>query len=138
MMNIQRYLLAVIAMFIYIYAFEFVVHGKLLAHLYSQTPTAWRDYHEMLTHVPFNMMIMALLSIWLTFVFTRLFKKGGWKNGIEFGLYIGVLSGIQAAGAYYYLPISLTLTGAWFVAYVIESIIGGLIIGAIYQHNNTH
>ena len=47
---------------------------------------------------------------------------------------MGVLAGIQAAGALFYLPISELLAGAWFVTYIVESVIGGLIIGSIYHH----
>lgn len=66
-----------------------------------------------------------------------IFKLGGWKNGLRFGFYIGLLSGIQAAGAYYYLPISLMLAIAWFAFGVIESTLGGILIGMIY-HDRIH
>jgi len=132
-MNIKRFILATIALFVFVFAYESFVHGTLLMNLYIKTPTLWRSYHQMKTYIPFNLIIMGLLTIWITFIFTRLFSEGGWKNGLTFGVYLGVLSGIQAAGAYYYLPISAMLAGSWFVAYVIESIIGGLIIGIIYR-----
>lgn len=76
---------------------------------------------------------MVLLAFWITFIFTRLFREGGARNGLRFGLYFGILSGIQAAGAYYYLPISAMLAVCWFGAYVIESLVGGYLIGLIYR-----
>lgn len=74
-----------------------------------------------------------MLFIWITFIFTRLFKIGGWKNGFQFGIYLGVFSGIQAAGAYYYLPIIATLAVAWFIASVIECLLGAVLISTIYR-----
>ncbi len=132
-MNIKRFAIAAVVFFVFIFVYETVVHGILLAPIYNQTPTIWRNYLQMQAYVPFNIVIMILLSLWLTFIFTQLFSQGGWKNGLRFGFYIGFLSGIQAAGAYYYLPISATLAGSWFLAQVIESLMGGLLIGAIYR-----
>jgi len=133
-MNIPRYIAACMVLFLFIYGYETLVHGVLLATLYGQTPTIWRDYDHMLAYVPFNVAIMILITLWLTFIFSRLFKTSGWRNGLRFGFYFGVLSGIQAAGAYYYLPISVTLSICWFIANVVEGLVGGVIIGLIYRH----
>ncbi len=132
-MNIKRYIIATIALFLFIFIYETVIHSMLLLSLYSKTPTIWRNLTEMKSFVPFNIGVMALLSISLTFIFTRFFKSGGWMNGLRFGFYMGILSGIQAAGAYYYLPISFSLAMVWFVFGVIESTLGGMIIGALYK-----
>ncbi len=132
-MNIKRFVAAAVALFVFIFAYESFVHGFLLMGLYNETPTIWRSYNQMMAFMPFNIVMMALITIWISFIFTRLFKEGGWKNGIHFGVYFGVLSGIQAAGAYYYLPISGILAASWFIAYIIESIVGGLLIGLIYR-----
>lgn len=132
-MNIKRFSAATVVLFGFIFAYESLVHGKLLVSIYSQTPAIWRSYDQMIAYVPFNLVIMALISLWVTFIFTRFYKEGGWKNGLTFGFYIGILSGIQAAGAYYYLPISATLAVLWFVVNWIENIIGGLLIGLIYR-----
>ena len=132
-MNIKRFLFAFVALFLFMFGYETLIHGFLLKNVYLETPTIWRSYAQMMSYIPFNTIIMGLIALWLTFIFTRLFKEGGVKNGLRFGLYFGVLSGIQAAGAYYYLPISIMLAGYWFIAYVLESIIGGYLIGLIYR-----
>lgn len=133
-MNIKRYFLAVVSLFIFIFGYEFIVHGHLLMSMYGKTPNVWRNYSQMQNFIPFNIGVMVFLSFWITFIFTQFFKSGGWKNGLYFGFYVGVLSGIQAAGAYYYLPISFVLALAWFVFGVIESMVGGLLIGCIYRN----
>ncbi|MCR9192341.1 MAG: hypothetical protein NXI01_06735 [Gammaproteobacteria bacterium] len=132
-MNIKRFLFAFVALFLFMFSYETLVHGFLLKNIYLETPTIWRDYNEMISYTPFNMVITALLALWITFIFTLVFKEGGSKNGLRFGLCLGILSGIQAAGAYFYLPISAVLATCWFTTYVVESIIGGYIIGLIYR-----
>lgn len=101
--------------------------------IYTETPNIWRSPDQMAAYIPFNIAIMGLLAVWLSFIFTRLFKEGGWKNGLRFGIYVGVLSGIQAVGSYYFLPISTLLAACWFAAFMVESILGGLLIGIIYH-----
>lgn len=132
-MKIKRFITAIVALFVFIFLYEFIVHGVLLTHIYSETPTIWRSQADMISFFPFNVTVMIAFAIWITFIFTRLFKEGGWRNGVRFGIYFGILSGIQAAGAYYYLPISAVLAGYWFIVNFLECLIGGFIIGAIYR-----
>lgn len=132
-MNISRFLSAVVALFVFMFGYETWVHAVLLKDIYHQTPSIWRSYEQMIQYTPFNTLLMGLTAFWLTFIFTRLFKEGGFKNGLRFGIYIGVLSGMQAAGAYFYLPISGLLAFYWFIAYLVESILGGYLIGLIYK-----
>lgn len=132
-MNIKRFFAAFLVLFLFIFGYETLIHGFLLKNLYLETPSIWRNYEQMMHYAPFNTVIMVLLAFWITFIFTRLFREGGARNGLCFGLYFGILSGIQAAGAYYYLPISAMLSVCWFGAYVIESLVGGYLIGLIYR-----
>jgi hypothetical protein len=129
----KRFFMAAVALYVFIYAYESFVHGVMLMPLYNETPTIWREYSQMKALIPYNLTIMVFFALWLTFIFTRLFKEGGMKNGMTFGVYFGMLAALQAAGTYFYLPVSLTLAGYWFAAYFIESILGGMIIGAIYS-----
>lgn len=132
-MKIKRFIMAAVMAFIFVFVYESFVHGHLLAGIYGETPNIWRDYHQMMDYIPFNIAIMAILTLWMTFIFTQFYSNGGWKNGLRFGFYIGILSGMQAAGAYYYLPISALLAVYWFIASVIECTMGGLIVGLIYR-----
>lgn len=132
-MNIKRYLVATLALIIFMGAYECYVHTVLLSHIYSETPQLWRTMGEMSSHGAFGIATMVALALWITFIFARLFPEGGVKNGLHLGVYLGVLSAIQAAGAYYYMPISINLAVYWFIVYVIESVVGGLLIGAIYK-----
>lgn len=132
-MNVKRYIFAAVVLFLFMFGYEALVHGFLLKNTYSETASIWRSYDQMMAYAPFSMGIKVLISLWFTFIFTRFYKEGGWKNGLLFGVYLGILSGIQAAGAYYYLPISAMLAIYWLLAYLIESVIGGFLIGLIYR-----
>ena len=132
-MNMKRFVPAAVILFLFIFGYEYLVHGVLLKGIYQDTASVWRSYDQMTAYVPFNTGIEALLAVWITFIFIRLFEKGGWQNGVRFGFYFGVLCGIQAAGAYFYLSIPEILAGYWFIAHVIEGVIGGFLIGVVYR-----
>ena len=133
-MNIKRYIIAAIVLFAFTFSYESYVHGVLLNSIYHETPNIWRAEADMISFMPFNIAVLVILALWITFIFTKFYPHGGAKNGLRFGFYIGVLAGIQAAGAYFYLPISSMLALYWFVAYVLESTVAGLLIGAIYKN----
>jgi len=132
-MNTKRFIAASVTLFVFIYIYESVVHGVLLSPLYQETSNIWRSYNEMMAFMPFNITKIALISFWITFFFASLFKERGRKKGILFGMYVGVLVGIQSTGAYFYLPISFTLAMLWFAVNFVEYTVGGLIIGSIYR-----
>lgn len=132
-MNVKRFLFAFIALLLFSLGYETLVHGYLLTSTYQETPMLWRTVEQMQQYVPFNIILTLIVAFWLTFIFTRFYSHGGAKNGLLFGLYIGVLSGLHASGAYFYLPISATLAFYWFAVNFIECLIGGYLVGLIYK-----
>mgnify|MGYP001175935137 CR=1 FL=1 len=132
-MNMKRFLGAAIVLFGFIFAYEWVVHGMLLTQIYESTASVWRPHEQMVSFFPMNILLIGVVAFWLTFIFTRFYPEGGCGQGIQFGIYVGILSGIQAFAAFFYLPIPAVLAGYWFVASAIECIMGGLLIGLIYK-----
>lgn len=131
-MNILRFLGAILAVFIFIFFFDWIVHGIFLKGYYGLTPQAWRPMDEMMTMMPYAMAFQLAFAAWFTFVYTRLFKEGSIKNGLLYGLYFGVFMGIMAASWYSWLPISKQLAVSWFVSSVLEGLGAGLILGFIF------
>ncbi|MDF1758593.1 MAG: hypothetical protein P1U74_09905 [Legionellaceae bacterium] len=132
-MNVKRFISAVISLFAFIFLYEWFVHGVLLSNIYQLTPSVWRSYDELQAYLPYNTMLMGIISLWVVFIFTRFYPEGGCKNGVHFGVYLGIFSAIQAIGAYFYLPIPMELPCYWFIAYLIENLLGGILIGFIYR-----
>src|SRR5437016_5068332 len=108
-MNVKRYLLATLALFVFIFLYELVVHGFLLMKLYESTPSVWRDFAEMSANIPLSFGFQLVLSAWTAFAFSQLYPKGGIKNGLRFGLFFGIFAGILAASWYLWLPVSAAL-----------------------------
>ncbi len=132
-MNIKRFISAAVVLFGFIFLYEWLVHGMLLQNIYQETASVWRSHEEMQSYLHFNFLLIAVVSLWATFIFTRFYPDGGWNKGLCFGAYLGIFSGIQAFAAYFYIPIPLILAVAWFIASFVEYLIGGVLIGAIYR-----
>lgn len=132
-MNTQRFIISVIAVFAFMFAYEYVVHGQLLMPLYNETPSLWRPMDAMMNFMPWMIVTSLALAAVITYLFTRHYEAKGYGEGARFGLYIGLILGLMQFGAYYYLPISLNMALAWFVAYVIEGVGVGLVLSAVYR-----
>ena len=132
-MNNQRFILSVIAVFAFMFAYEFIVHGQLMMPMYMETQQLWRPEESMKELMPWSLGICLALAAAITWLFTRHYEGKGMEEGVRFGLYVGLIMGLVQAGAYVYLPISLNLAIAWLVVYVIEGIGAGVILSLTYK-----
>jgi hypothetical protein len=131
-MNIKRFIVASIAVFIVIQAIDWLVHGVLLTNWYQEIKGLWRP--EMVD----LMWVMILGSLFYSFMFVFIFTKGyearGVVEGARYGLFIGLLvhvSGMLGQYAMYPIPFGLALI--WLAYGIIETVIAGMITAVIYR-----
>ncbi len=131
-MNVKRCVWAIVAVFLAFEVIDTIVNGVLLSKAYQALLSVWRP--DMMS----KMWIYHVGSIILAFLFTYIFIKGyenkGLAEGVRYGIVIGLFMGIPYAFysyAMYPLPLSLCL--AWFVYVMVEFIICGIIVAAIYK-----
>lgn len=136
-MNVSKYLSSIIAVFIFVFIYELIIHGFLLNSTYRQTPQVWRTPEEMQANMPILMLFQLALSLVASFIFSQLFREGGTKNGLVFGLYFGIVMAILNSSWYLFLPVSTALGWGWFIASLIEGLGIGFILGSIYRNKAT-
>lgn len=132
-MNVSKYLSSIIAVFIFIFLYEMIIHGFLFDSIYRQTPQVWRSEVEMQANIPILMLFQLALSLVASFVFSQLFKAGGTKNGLVFGFYLGIIMAILNSSWVLILPVSTTLGYGWFITSLLEGLGIGFILGNIYR-----
>ena len=132
-MNSKRYIGATLALFAFLFFYEWLVHGLILSNMYHDTPHVWRTMKEMTSMMPLYLLINLAISAWLALIFTRFFKDGGVENGLRFGLYFGVFSGLIVAMWYLWLPVSGMLAFSWLINGIVEGLGGGYVLGLVYR-----
>jgi len=75
--------------------------------------------------------IFVVMFVW---IYTFGVKGKGLMEGVRYGLYIGLLySIVPSVGIWAMIPVSGWLCWMWIIFSLIETIILGLIVGAIYK-----
>ncbi len=148
--------ISVIALFVFLYAFEYVLNGHVLMGMYNETPQLWRSPEEMAQYAPWFPVRYLLLAMVITCLFKKMCKcdnVGGntaeasaevpacgtgkpccpSKKAVCFGTKIGLLMGILAASCYIWMPISGMLAIAWLVSHIIEGIGIGIVLACVWK-----
>ena len=130
-MNMKRFIFSAIAILVFVFLFEFLVHGVLLQGIYMETAHLWRTQEES----PMIFMFLSQLgfSLMAAFIFTRHFEAKGMGEGVRYGLMIGLLLGSIQVGTYCYMPIPGMLTAAWVLAALVKGLGSGVIASLVYR-----
>ena len=130
-MNKQRYLISALVVFVFMFLYEFLVHGFLLKDIYNQTAALWRPEEE------YKMLVMCVsqlgYSAVVAYIFTLHYESKGIGEGIRFGLCIGMLLGVIEIGKYSYMPIPLVLMLSWVLAALLLGLGSGVVLSLVYK-----
>jgi len=132
-MNMKRFLISVLVAFIFVFVYEWMVHGILLKGIYEATSHLWRPEEGNAKYMIFLFASQFWFVLMIAFIFTRNYEGKGIKEGLRYGLYMGLLLASIQLGTYCYLPIPITLTLAWMVAAALEGIGIGAVLSLTYK-----
>jgi hypothetical protein len=134
-MNLARVAMAAVAAWVVYLGISFFVHTILLKDLYLQHLSAMRPEADQNAILPLGF-FFALLGF---FAFAYAYAKGyeggrGAQEGLRFGVLVGILiCCFRVIWDHMVWPVSLQLTVAWMVEYIVEFAIYGSIVGVIYK-----
>ncbi|MBP7734572.1 MAG: hypothetical protein KA369_01235 [Spirochaetes bacterium] len=131
-MNIKRYIIASVVVFVVLQAIDWLVHGVLLASWYQEIKGLWRP--DMMNYMWLMMLGSLFFSFMFVFIFTKSYESRGVAEGARYGLLIGLLMNVTGMlGAYAMYPIPFGLAAIWLVYGIIELVIAGMITAVIYR-----
>ena len=131
-MNVKRFLLASLAVFVTFQVLDFVIHGLYLAPTYESLASIWRPNMEEIMWVMYC--TAAVLSLLFVYIFTKGFQSKGIMEGVRYGFLIGLLMAlIGGLNQYVIYPVPLDLTIKWVVFGLIEFIAAGAVTALIYK-----
>ncbi len=126
----KKTVLAVLAVFVAWSALDFVIHGLILGKTYQETAAIWRPMAEMkmgLIHVVTLISAAVFVGLYARFVSDK-----SVKTAVGFGFLFGIGAGISMGyGTYAVLPMPYHIALVWFLGTLVESVVGGWIMGMI-------
>src|SRR6266853_3394941 len=129
----KRFVFAFIAAYVFIFLWGWLLNGVFLKDVYAQTPNLWRSQSEMIGLFHWIIIGQALI----VFSFVMIYASGFAGGGVIAGIRLGVLLEIAAIGmrlgfyAVQPIPGKLLLYGS--IGGLVEMVIVGAMVGAIYK-----
>lgn len=131
-MNVKKFLLAVVSVFVVFELIDFVIHSFILMDTYESLQHLWRD--DMMDYMWVMYITTFIWSVFFVYIFTKGYQNRGWLEGLRYGLLIGILMlvvGMFNQWVVYPLPIGLIVQ--WFVFGLIQFMICGVVAALIYK-----
>jgi len=132
-MNTKRFIPAFIAVFVFIFLYEWFIHGVLLAPIYESTPELWRSKESMGAYFPWLTAGQFIFGFFFCLIFLKGYQGKGIREGLRYGLLIGLLVAPMNLIWYAVQPIPGILAGYWVVSGVVETVFAGFLIALIYR-----
>ena len=129
----KRFILAFIAAYIFLFFWGWLLNGILLKDIYAETPTLWRSQGEMMSLFHWIIIGQALIVFAFVMIYASGFAGGGVIAGIRLGILLEIAAIGMRMGFYAVQPIPGKLVIYGSAAGLIEMIIVGAIVGAIYK-----
>jgi hypothetical protein len=136
-MNFTRIFLAAVGGFVAYFVSGGIAFGLLpwLKNEFMKYPAVYRSREGIKSTMPVGMAAMFVSILALAVIYAMLFRGGsGLVQGAQFGALIGVFAiGSFVVHNYVNLNIGLKLTIEQAVAYFVEWLVTGIVIGLIYR-----
>ena len=130
-MDMKRFLFAAIGAFVFVFLYEFLVHGYLLMSLYEQTASVWRPQEE--SNMAVMIISQCLFGMAVAFFYPIVGPDTECKKGIPFGIGLGLVMAMPQIATYSYLPIPLKLSLLWMIIEFIKGFGSAFIVSKIYN-----
>jgi hypothetical protein len=114
-------------------AFDFFLHGGLLANLYTQKSPFLLSAENAFQRIPLgylSFLILCFLLLWLVKISDITNKKDGFIFGLKFGL---LAWGAFVLGLYSISTASIDLLLGWWIGQSLELALAGYVMGAYFE-----
>ncbi len=134
-MNLARVAIAAVVAWVVYLGISFVVHTTLLNDLYLQHASAMRPEADQNSILPIGFLFALVGFLAFAYTYAKGYEGGnGAQEGLRFGVLVGILiCCFRVIWDHMVWPVSLELTAAWMIEYIVEFAIYGSLVGAIYK-----
>jgi hypothetical protein len=132
-MNWERFLFAFIAAFAFKVLWGWMFNGIFMRAVYARTANLWRTASEMMSRMQWLLFGLAISTFAIVLIFASGFVGGGVAAGMKLGIMLAIIASGSRLGMFYLQPLPGKLIGYWIVGDVIDMMVTGAIVGAIYK-----
>lgn len=129
--NSQRFILASIAVFAFLFFYEIAVYNYALAFLFKDAFTPLIKPEEP-AYFSLSILLQVSLAIGITCCYNYLVKRLK-ETPPSFGVALGLFMGTLTASRYLVLPVSISLGMSWFLWSINEGITIGFLLNYFYR-----
>jgi hypothetical protein len=129
----KRFILAFVAAYIFLFVWGWLFNGVLLKDVYAETPNLWRAQSEMASLFHWIIIGQALIVFSFVMIYASGFAGGGIIAGIRLGLLLEIAAIGMRMAIYAVQPFPGKLLFYGSASGLIEMIIVGAMVGAIYK-----
>ena len=131
-MNVKRYVLAVVAVFIAFGIVDYLVHSLMLHETYAAMQGVWRA--DMMDKMWLMPVLNLVFTVMFVYIFTLNYEAKGLMEGVRYGLLMGLLIGPMGMFSQYAMyNVPLWLAWTWFGYVLVSMVVGGGVAAAVYR-----
>jgi len=127
----KRFVFASIIAFVFVFIYEFLVHGILMAALYEQTANVWRPQEE--ANMAIMLLSQFLFAAAVAFFYPIVGPDTECKKAIPFGIGLGLVLAMPQLATYTYLPIPFKISALWAVIGFVKAFATTFVVSKIYN-----
>src|SRR5437667_319671 len=133
-MNMKRLIIACVVVFLFVFGYNWVLHGKVLSNAYMESAQLWRDEAGMKQHFGWLLLGQLLMSVMFCVIYAlRRGTAAGPGQGAGYGFLVALLLSSGTFISYAVEPLPGKIAATWFIGDLIQLVIAGAILGAIYR-----
>ncbi len=133
-MNPKRLILAIIAVFVALFATDYLIHGMWLMSDYKATASLWRPDAEMGSHMGWLMLGQGLATVMFVLIWANGFPVTACLRGAcLYGACMGLFSQANTLIAFATQPLPASIAEKWFVSGVVQGVLLGVVAFLVYR-----
>jgi hypothetical protein len=132
-MNWKKFFIAFIAAFVFLFVFGFIWYGTLMQGAHQEVPNLFRAEAEFKDHFMWLILGHIVMAFFLTMLCARFVPVGGAGACALVGLLVALVYVGTHLITFAVQPITNKILLGWNVGALLQFIIAGAIIGAIYK-----
>lgn len=131
--NVKRLTYCIVAVFVFIFLTNFLIHEVILKKCYLEAASAFRSEHEMKGLMVWMILGQFLLVKFFCVIFAKGYEGKGLGEGARYGLLIGLFMAGMSFIEYVVYPVTWGLLWSWVGLGIVQWVGAGMVAATVYS-----